>query len=132
MGYSRGQPPLGINGAGPIVGPPESNRSGFGCGGGLGERVGSGVAGSGVAGSGVGDGLAVAEPAAPAQLSTVTVYGRPEKFRMCKAGTRKHAVSTLLSERERWLVLSISNRPVTEKLKSQQDQGKSSHSNSCC
>jgi hypothetical protein len=67
MGYSRGQPPLGINGAGPIVGPPESNRS---------ERVGSGVAGSGVAGSGVGDGLAVAEPAAPAQLSTVTVYGR--------------------------------------------------------
>ena len=88
MGYSFGQPPPGISGAGPIVGPPESNRSGLGCGVGLGE-----VVGSGRAGSGVGDGLAVAvalavgevpavavalpaaEPAAPAQLSTVTVYG---------------------------------------------------------
>jgi hypothetical protein len=75
MGYSFGQPPPGISGAGPIVGPPESNRSGLGCGVGLGE-----VVGSGVAGSGVGDGLAVAvalpaaESAAPAQLSTVTVY----------------------------------------------------------
>ena len=90
MGYSFGQPPPGISGAGPIVGPPESNRSGLGCGVGLGE-----VVGSGVAGSGVGDGLAVAfapavgealavggavpvdEPAAPAQWSTVTVYGLP-------------------------------------------------------
>jgi hypothetical protein len=86
MGYSFGHTPPGINGAGPIVGPPASNRSGFGCG------VGEG-AGSGRVGSGVGDGLAVAvalavgeapavavalpadEPAAPAQLSTVTVYG---------------------------------------------------------
>ena len=87
MGYSFGQPPSGISGAGPIVGPPESNRLRFGCGAGFGERVGAGVAGSGV-----GDGLAVAvallvgeapagetvlpvaESAAPAQLSTVTVY----------------------------------------------------------
>jgi hypothetical protein len=79
---SSGHPPPGIRGAGPIVGPPESNRLGLGCGVGLGERVGSGV----------GDALAVAvslavgevpaaavalpavEPAAPAQLSTVTVY----------------------------------------------------------
>src|SRR5215207_3714090 len=95
MGYSRGQPPPGINGAGPIVGPPESKRSGLGCGVGLGEGVGSGVAGSGV-----GDGLAVAvalavgeasavdevlpvdEPAAPAQWSTVTVYGLPRRPNM--------------------------------------------------
>jgi hypothetical protein len=88
MGYSFGQPPSGINGAGPVVGPPASSRSGFGCGVGLGKR-----AGSGVVGSGVGDGLAVAvalavgeapvgddvlsaaESAAPAQLSTVSVYG---------------------------------------------------------
>src|SRR5215212_10367370 len=88
MGYSFGDRPPGINGAGPTVGPPESNRSGFGCGVGRGERVGSGVAGGGVAGSGVGDALAVAvalsvggvpavaESAAPAQLFTVTVYGR--------------------------------------------------------
>src|SRR5215217_68620 len=87
MGYSFGQLPSGINGAGPIVGPPASSRSGFGCGVGFGEG-----AGSGRVGSGVGDGLAVAvapavgeapagdavlpadEPAAPAQLSTVTVY----------------------------------------------------------
>jgi hypothetical protein len=87
MGYSFGHPPSGISGTGPLSGPPESNRSGFGCG------VGEG-AGSGRVGSGVGDGLAVAvalavgeapavavalpavEPAAPAQLSTVTVYGR--------------------------------------------------------
>ena len=42
----------------------------------------------------------------------------------------KHAVGTLLSERERWIVgrggLSISNRRVAEKFKSQQDQGESS------
>ena len=42
----------------------------------------------------------------------------------------KDAVGTLLSERERWLIvadeLSISNRRVAEKLKSQQDQGESS------
>ena len=82
MGYSRGQPPPGINGAGPIVGPPESKRSGLGCGVGLGEGVGSGV-GDGLAvavGLAVGeapagdDVLPVAESAAPAQLSTVTVY----------------------------------------------------------
>jgi hypothetical protein len=90
MGYSFGHPPPGISGAGPTVGPPESNRSGFGCG------VGEG-AGSGVGGSGVGEGLAVAvavavgevpagdavlpvdEPAAPAQWSTVTVYGLPRR-----------------------------------------------------
>ena len=94
MGYSFGQPPPGINGAGPIVGPPESNKLGLGCGVELGEGVGSGRVGSGRVGSGVGDTLAVAvalavgeapgvadalpadEPAAPAQLSTVTVYGR--------------------------------------------------------
>jgi hypothetical protein len=88
MGYSFGQLPSGITGAGPTVGPPESKRLGFGCGVGVG-------AGSGVAGAGVGDGLAVAvalavgeasavgeavpadEPAAPAQWSTVTVYGLP-------------------------------------------------------
>jgi len=83
MGYSFGQPPSGINGAGPIVGPPESNKLGFGCGVGLGRRVGSGLAGSGVGDAvalAVGeapagdDVLPVAEPAAPAQLSTVTVY----------------------------------------------------------
>ena len=38
MGYSFGQPPSGISGAGPIVGPPESNRSWFGVGSGS-ERV---------------------------------------------------------------------------------------------
>jgi hypothetical protein len=43
----------------------------------------------------------------------------------------KDAVGTLQSGRERWLVLSISNRPITEKTKSSQDQGKSSHPNSC-
>ena len=93
MGYSFGQPPLGISGAGPTVGPPESSRSGLGCWLGFGERVGSGVAGAGVSGLGVGDALAVAvalavgeapavgeavpaaASAAPAQLSTVTVYG---------------------------------------------------------
>jgi hypothetical protein len=87
MGYSRGQPPPGINGAGPTVGPPASSRSGFGCGVGFGEG-----AGSGLAGAGVGNALTVAvslavgevpaaavalpavEPAAPAQLSTVTVF----------------------------------------------------------
>jgi hypothetical protein len=100
MGYSFGHTPPGMNGAGPTVGPPESNRSGFGCGAGLGEGAGFGVgegAGSGVVGSGVGDGLAVAvalavgeapavgeavsadEPAAPAQWSTVTVYGLPRR-----------------------------------------------------
>jgi hypothetical protein len=90
MGYSFGHPPPGISGTGPTVGPPESNRLGLGCG--LGERVGSGVAGAGV-----GEGLAVAvalavgeapavgepvpadEPAAPAQWSTVTVYGLPRR-----------------------------------------------------
>jgi hypothetical protein len=86
MGNSSGHPPPGISGAGPIVGPPESNRLGFGCG--AGERVGSGVDGSGV-GDGlavavavavgeapaVGDALPAAKSAAPAQLSTVTVYG---------------------------------------------------------
>lgn len=53
-----------------------------------------------------------------------------EWFRSCIAGTIKHAVGTLLSEREQWLVgrggLSISNRRVAEKFKSQQDQGESS------
>jgi len=62
--------------------------------------------------------------------------GDPQRFRVCIAGTSKHAVDTLLSERERGIVgaaeLSIGNRPITEKLKSQQDQGKTSHSNSRC
>jgi hypothetical protein len=36
-GYSTGQPPSGIKGTGPFVGPPESNRLSF-CGGlGLGD-----------------------------------------------------------------------------------------------
>ena len=82
MGYSRGQPPPGINGAGPIVGPPASSRSGLGCEAGFGERVGAGV-GDGLAVAvalAVGevpagdDVLPVAEPAATAQLSTVTMY----------------------------------------------------------
>lgn len=82
MGYSLGHPPPGINGAGPTVGPPASSRSGFGWG--LGERVGSGV-GDGLAVAGAlavgkapagGDAQPSDEPAAPAQLSTVTVYGR--------------------------------------------------------
>jgi hypothetical protein len=86
MGYSFGQPPSGISGAGPIEGPQESNRLGFGCWGGLGERAGSGVADARAVADAVPDALAVAEvpgvtdelpeaePAAPAQLSTVTVY----------------------------------------------------------
>ena len=87
MGYSFGQPPSGISGTGPIVGPPESNRLGLGCGAGLGEGDGSGVVGSGVGDAlavavalavgeapAGGDALPAAEPAAPAQLSTVTVY----------------------------------------------------------
>jgi hypothetical protein len=47
--------------------------------------------------------------------------GDSEKLRFCIAGTSKHAVGTLLSERE--LVgavgLSISNRPITEEFKRQ-------------
>jgi hypothetical protein len=57
--------------------------------------------------------------------------GDSERFCSCISGSSKHAVGTLLSERER-LVLSISNRPITEKLKSKQDQGKSGHSDSRC
>jgi hypothetical protein len=81
MGYSFGQPPSGINGAGPIVGPPASSRSGLGCG--VGERVGTGV-GNGLAVAvalavgevpAVGEAVPAAESAALAQLSTVTVYG---------------------------------------------------------
>jgi hypothetical protein len=43
MGYSFGQPPSGISGAGPTVGPPESKRLpldlGFGCGLGFGDGL---------------------------------------------------------------------------------------------
>jgi hypothetical protein len=57
--------------------------------------------------------------------------GDSERFRLCFAGTSKYAVGTLLSERELWLVggdgLSISNRRVAEKSKSQQDQGESNY-----
>jgi hypothetical protein len=56
--------------------------------------------------------------------------GDTERFRSCITGTSKHAVGALLSERERWLIvadeLSISNRRVAEKFKSQQAQGESS------
>jgi hypothetical protein len=48
--------------------------------------------------------------------------GDSERFSSCIAGTSKHAVGSLLSERERWLVggsgLSISDRRVAEKFKS--------------
>ena len=67
MGYCFGQPPSDINGAGPTVGPPESNRSGFGC-----SRIGLGEGvGSGVAGGGVGDGLAVAVAVAVGEVPAV-------------------------------------------------------------
>ena len=66
MGYSFGHPPPGINGAGPIVGPPASNRSAFGGGVGLGEG-----AGLGRVGSGVGDGLAVAVAVAVGEAPAV-------------------------------------------------------------
>jgi hypothetical protein len=51
--------------------------------------------------------------------------GDSESFRLSITGTSKHTVGTLLSEREHWIVgdLSISNRGVAEKFKSQQDQG---------
>jgi len=51
--------------------------------------------------------------------------GDSERFRLCSAGTSKHTVGTLLRKREHWIVgdLSISNRRVAEKFKSQQDQG---------
>ena len=46
MGYSFGQPPSGISGAGPTVGPPESKRLplglGFGCGSGFSDGLGFG------------------------------------------------------------------------------------------
>src|SRR5215203_5548834 len=46
MGYSLGQPPSGISGAGPTVGPPESKRLplglDFGCGLGFGDGLGFG------------------------------------------------------------------------------------------
>jgi hypothetical protein len=47
MGYSFGQPPSGISGAGPTVGPPESKRLplGLGFGGGLGFGDGLGFGG---------------------------------------------------------------------------------------
>ena len=50
MGYSFGQPPSGISGAGPTVGPPESKRLplGLGFGGGLGFGDGLGFGGGGV------------------------------------------------------------------------------------
>jgi hypothetical protein len=129
MGYSFGQPPPGINGAGPNLGAPESNS--FGCGGGegagfgFGERVGSGVVGWGVGVAlavavalavgevpAVGEALPADEPAAPAQWSTVTVYGlprRPNIFRKylrvyllpcrspCPVGVRRSRYATLCS-----------------------------------
>jgi hypothetical protein len=55
--------------------------------------------------------------------------GDTEALRFCIAGTTKHAVGTLLSKRE-LVGLSISNRPAPEKIKSQQGQGESSHSDS--
>ena len=68
-GYSLGQPPSGISGTGPLLGPPALNRSSGGCGvgdaeallGGDASVVGGGVLGGGLLGSGlvVGDGVVI-------------------------------------------------------------------------
>jgi hypothetical protein len=56
---------------------------------------------------------------APLETSNFISYapisaGDSETLRLCIVVISKDAVGTLQSGRERWLVLSISNRPITE------------------